>query len=136
MPDALLDRKTFKAAVFERDGYACVICGAPAVDAHHILERKLFEDGGYYLSNGSSLCSACHLEAEKTSLSVEAIRVACKIRVPALPNGFSSSNCYDKWGNEVMFDGRRRPGPLFQDEGARRILTQAGILYDGTFITE
>lgn len=133
MEDRLLERRAFKEATFARDGHACVICGAPAVDAHHILERKLFSDGGYYLSNGSSLCSACHLEAEKTVLSVERIRAACGITAPRLPAGFSPERSYDKWGNEIAADGHRRPGPLFHDEGARKILLQAGFLYDGTF---
>ncbi|MEP3669219.1 MAG: HNH endonuclease [Roseibium sp.] len=130
--ETLIDRKSFKAKVFERDGHRCVICGDPAVDAHHILERKLFSDGGYYLSNGSSLCSDCHMAAETTEFTVERIRSACGIDKPALPEGFASDRSYDKWGNEVLADLRRRPGPLFDDPGMRKAL--ARILYDGTFI--
>ncbi|MEY8802056.1 HNH endonuclease [Leisingera sp. XS_AS12] len=133
MSDSLLDRPAFKAAVFARDNHACVICGAPADAAHHILERKLFRDGGYYLSNGASLCPDCHYEAEKTTLSVEEVRAACRINNPALPPGFSAKAAYDKWGNEIHSDGTRSRGPLFNDPGARKILTEAGILYDGTF---
>jgi 5-methylcytosine-specific restriction endonuclease McrA len=38
----LMTRNEFRQAVFERDNYRCVICGDPAVDAHHIIERRLF----------------------------------------------------------------------------------------------
>lgn len=37
-----LTREEFKQQVFERDEHCCVVCGKPAVDAHHILERRLF----------------------------------------------------------------------------------------------
>ncbi len=51
-----MTRDDFRNAVFARDNHRCVICGEPAKDAHHILERRLFPDGGYYLNNGASLC--------------------------------------------------------------------------------
>ncbi len=127
----LLDRKTFTQAVFARDKNRCVLCGAPAVDAHHILDRKLFPDGGYYLSNGASLCAPCHMRAEKTDASVEEIRVACGITDPALPSGFSAEAIYDKWGNEISTDGTRSRGPLFEDDGARKALGRR--IFDGTF---
>ena len=31
----------------KRDANLCVICHAAASDAHHIMERRLFDDGGY-----------------------------------------------------------------------------------------
>ena len=65
----LLDRDTFREAVFKRDGYLCVLCKAPAQDAHHIIERRLWPDSGYYLENGVSLCGPCHLKAEMTDVS-------------------------------------------------------------------
>ncbi|ETX13641.1 hypothetical protein OCH239_09085 [Roseivivax halodurans JCM 10272] len=37
MPEALLDRRAFKEAVFARDGHACIICGEPGDAAHHVL---------------------------------------------------------------------------------------------------
>lgn len=53
----LLTREDFKKIVFERDKHKCVVCGQPAVDAHHIIDRALWTDGGYYLDNGVSLCN-------------------------------------------------------------------------------
>lgn len=105
----LLAREAFKRAVFARDLGACVICGAPAVDAHHILDRKLFSDGGYYLGNGASLCSPCHLQAEMTTISVETIRAVCAIATPVLPEGLDPTQDYDKWGNALLAGGLRRP---------------------------
>lgn len=40
---------------------------------------------------------------------------------------------YDKWGNQIRADGTRTRGPLFTDDGARKILGATAILYDGTF---
>lgn len=125
----LLAREEFKRAVFARDRGACVICGAPAVDAHHIIDRKLFSDGGYYLGNGASLCSHCHLQAEMTTISVETIRAVCAIATPVLPEGLDPTQDYDKCGNALIAGGLRRPGPMFQDDGARKILARAGLLY-------
>jgi len=33
----LLTRDEFREGVFKRDNYKCVVCGAPAKDAHHII---------------------------------------------------------------------------------------------------
>ncbi len=75
-------RKNFRTAVFERDGYRCVMCGisgfdrqgAPIIglvplDSHHIIDRHEFEFGGYVKENGISLCEDCHLKAEQFHIS-------------------------------------------------------------------
>jgi len=49
------NRDQFREAVLSRDRHMCVVCGQPARDAHHIMERRLFPDGGYHLDNGASL---------------------------------------------------------------------------------
>lgn len=134
MCEKRLDRATFAGAVFARDAHTCVLCGRPAADAHHILDRKLFHDGGYYLSNGAAVCAPCHLEVEATSVSVEDVRSACRIVEPALPEGFSRDESYDKWGNRILSDGRREPGPLFLDDGCRKALQAKGLLWSGIFV--
>lgn len=126
--NTLLSREAFKHAVFERAHGRCVFCGQPAVDAHHILERKLWPDGGYYLANGAAVCEAHHLDCETTRLSVEAVRQAAGIAVIWLPPGFLSEVIYDKWGNRQRSDGTWAAGPLFEDVGARRALAQGGRL--------
>lgn len=65
-------RKAFRAAVFERDGFACRACGFESstetaeaeLDAHHITDRNEMPNGGYVAENGITLCAACHLNAE------------------------------------------------------------------------
>ena len=128
----LLSRDDFRNGVFERDNHKCVICGDDAQDAHHILERRLFPDGGYYLNNGSSLCAWHHIEAEQTTLSVEEIRQACGIEKPVLPPHLYKDVTYDKWGNEIMANGLRAKGELFNDESVQKILKQGGVLNEFT----
>jgi hypothetical protein len=128
--DILLTRDAFRNAVFERDEHKCVICGAPAVDAHHIMERRLFSDGGYYLDNGASLCQVHHLEAESTKLSTQTIRDACKIGRVILPEHLYSEAEYDKWGNEILKNGERLMGELFHDESVQKIMDKTVIFTD------
>lgn len=115
-------REIFRQQVFERDNHKCVNCGDKAVDAHHILERRLFDRGGYHVDNGASLCSQCHLLAEKTDLSVEDLREKCKILKPFLPEHLYQDNIYDKWGNIILHNGSRTKGELFYDESVQKIL--------------
>ena len=99
----LLDRDSFRKGVLQRDGYRCVICGASGVrlDAHHIIERRLWDDGGYYLDNGATLCDektwdgpgpntgsdiGCHMLAEQTTIACNDIRAAAKIRRVIIPD--------------------------------------------------
>ena len=69
--DDLLTRDEFKRKVFAKTKGKCCVpeCDCDAVDAHHIMDRKLWADGGYYLSNGAALCSKHHLDAEQSRIS-------------------------------------------------------------------
>jgi hypothetical protein len=124
----LLTRNEFRNAVFERDKHLCVVCGEPAKDSHHIIERRLFEDGGYYLSNGSSLCEKHHIQAEETTLSCDEIREKCGIENIVLPDYLYDDYNYDKWGNIILPSGQRLKGELFHDESVQKILKQGGVL--------
>lgn len=124
----LLTRDEFRESVFKRDNYKCIVCNRKAVDAHHILERRLFSDGGYYLDNGASLCEDHHLEAEMTLLSVETIRSFLNIKKPVLPTHFYRDQIYDKWGNIILPNGKRIIGELFFDESVQKILNQGSVL--------
>jgi hypothetical protein len=130
----LLSREAFEVAVFKRDKGRCVFCGQAAVDAHHILERKLFADGGYRLNNGASVCEAHHWDCETTRIPVEEVRRACGIVDPQAwiwPDGFERVGRLDKWGNRFL-EGEmhlyRIWGPLKDDVGARRALTKGGFI--------
>jgi hypothetical protein len=128
----LLTRDEFREGVFARDKHKCVICGEPAVDAHHILERRLFtapeEFGGYFLDNGASLCTKHHIQAEETTLSCEQIRAAAGIETIVIPEHLYGDQNYDKWGNIIMPNGLRLKGDLFYDESVQKILKQGGVV--------
>ena len=95
-------RAEFRDAVFGRDGHRCVICEREAVDAHHIIDRSLWPDGGYYLDNGVSLCDEHHCAAEEGAISCEELRKMAEITRVLLPLGFDSAKSYNKWGNEIQ----------------------------------
>lgn len=124
----LLTRDKFRESVFERDNHKCVVCGKTEnLDAHHIIERRLWNDGGYYIDNGATLCDVHHMEAEKTNLSVEQIRQCAKIERIVLPENMYHDVIYDKWGNTILSNGTRSKGALFDDISVQRIL--ASILF-------
>ena len=125
----LLTRDAFREGVFERDGHKCVVCGAPAKDAHHIIERKCWDDGGYYMENGASVCESCHLKCEMTLISPEELRELCGIKHICVPDQLYPDHIYDKWGNNILANGQRTIGPLFWDESVQKIL-RAGRVMD------
>ena len=112
MEPILLTREQFRDAVFKRDKFKCVVCGGVGVDAHHILDRKLFPDGGYYLANGVTLCGECHLLAETSdnhNYSPQTLRAVTAILVPVLPPGYDPALQYDKWGAPVTDEPSKYP---------------------------
>lgn len=128
MEPKLLTRDQFREGVFKRDGHKCVFCDKPAQDAHHILERRLWPDGGYYLENGASVCGEHHMACEMTTISVEDVRHAAGITRIHVPDQFYPDHIYDKWGNPILEDGRRGKGELFYDESVQKVLGQGGVL--------
>lgn len=95
-----MERDAFREAVFHRDGGQCVVpwCDHYAVDAHHLMERALWTDGGYHLDNGVSLCEGHHKEAEANVLSPDDLRQWAGITNVILPDGLEYDKEYDKWG--------------------------------------
>lgn len=118
----LLTRDQFRDLVFKRDNYLCVVCKQPAIDAHHIYERKLWNDGGYYIENGVSLCQEHHLLSESTEISCQKLRDLAKITNFPLPEHFYKNQEYDKWGNPCLPNGNRLPGELFNDQSVQKVL--------------
>jgi len=118
-----MTRDEFRDGVFERDNFKCVVCGKDGKDAHHIIERRLWDDGGYHIDNGATLCEEHHVLAEKTVLSCDDIRIAAKINTICLPPYFYRDKKYDKWGNEILNSGLRVKGELFFDESVQKILS-------------
>lgn len=131
MEAKLLTRDEFREGVFKRDGHKCVFCGQPAVDAHHILERRLWGNGGYFLENGASVCEAHHLACERTDISVEQVREKCGITKVVIPDHLYEDQQYDKWGNIVLPNGQRLKGELFYDLSVQKILNGVLDLFTG-----
>lgn len=54
--------KEWRRKVFERDGYACVECGATGyLEADHILSFAAYPALRFDINNGRTLCRACHM---------------------------------------------------------------------------
>jgi len=130
----LLTRDCFREEVFKRDNYTCVVCKAKGVklDAHHIIERREFkaphEFGGYYIQNGASLCSDCHLKAEMTVISCQLLYSLIEVDKPIYPEHLYQDHVYTKWADVILEDGRRTPGPYFYDESVQKILKAGKVL--------
>lgn len=133
-PAELLSREEFRFAVLARHGGWCCVpdCPNPAEDAHHIMERQLWADGGYYLANGAALCDqggrGHHMAAERTLLSTEDLRRWSGIDQVLLPEHLVADTQYDAWGNEIRPDGTRSPGELFWEPQVQQALGEAGLL--------
>lgn len=132
----LLSRDDFRESVKQRDKHKCIICGCQETStnklaAHHILERRLWSDSGYYISNGATLCSQHHIEAEQTKISCEELREAAGITEIALPDHMYNDNdfTYDKWGNIILPNATRLKGELFFDESVQKILKEGDVLH-------
>lgn len=131
----LLSRDVFRATVLAGNGGRCRegSCTDRAVDAHHILNRNLFtgesEFGGYFVANGAGLCSKHHLLAEATVITCDELYRNCQIPERALPLAFDRALSYDTWGNVVVSQTERRPGPLFETEGCQKMLRKYGLLW-------
>jgi len=126
----LLSREEFYRQVFNRDHGKCVVCGIMAIDAHHLIDRSLFEDGGYYIDNGVSLCAEHHLQAERTVISCKALRKLAGITHIVLPEHLDTDEEWDHWANIVMPTGARLRGELFFQENVQKALKDGKVLGD------
>jgi hypothetical protein len=125
-----LTRDEFREAVFARDKHKCVVCGAPAKDAHHVYERKAWGlSGGYFLANGVSVCEEHHLEAEATTISCERLRELAGIGAFPLPEHLYPDQAYDKWLNPILPSGMRLRGELFDDVSVQKVLAPVLSLF-------
>ena len=92
-------RSDFREAVFSRDNHICIVpwCDEDAVDAHHIIERALWSDGGYIPDNGASVCEKHHKYAESNSIPPQAFYMWAGIETPPLPESIDTIHV-NKWG--------------------------------------
>lgn len=126
-PSQLLSRTEFRERALQRDNARCLSCGQPAVDVHHILNRALWPDGGFYLANAASLCAECHLKAEQTLISTEALWQAIG-EEPLLPLHLTPDTIYDTHGNPMLPNGMWGMGELFWTEPVQKTLRAGGVL--------
>jgi hypothetical protein len=125
----LLSREVFREKVFVRDSFKCVYCGNQDIVAHHIIDRALWDNGGYFIENGVALCPKCHVLAEQTLLSCVELRKLSNIHTILLPNHLCPEDSYDKWGNILLPSGARIKGELFFNKNLQEILPK-NILID------
>ena len=68
-----LEYRLWREAVFRRDDWTCVECGARGnIHAHHIKQFALYPELRHDLSNGQTLCVPCH---EKTPTYRKQVKV-------------------------------------------------------------
>jgi len=125
-----MDRKHFNDSVMARDHNKCVVCGAASTAVHHIMERVLWDDGGYHTDNGVCLCDDHHLKAEQTLISCDELRELAGIKSKVLPGHLDPDGTYDKWGNPYINKTTRVRGELFYNENVQKILSSANVLSD------
>jgi hypothetical protein len=63
-----------------------------------------------------------------TVLTCDEIREAAGIKVVVIPEHFYEDVEYDKWGNQILKNGTRLKGDLFDDESVQKILKQGNVL--------
>lgn len=58
--------KAWRKAVFERDDYSCIWCGAKETELHadHIKAFSKYPDLRVDISNGRTLCKPCHIKTD------------------------------------------------------------------------
>ena len=97
----LLTREQFNQAVLARD-QCCIVCKSKdELVIHHIIDRSLFENGGYYKDNGVTLCPKCHLLSEDSVISCDELRELAGITEVLLPEDYDPEQVYNKWGVAV-----------------------------------
>lgn len=95
-------RQSFRTSVFEREDNQCIVpwCDEDADDAHHIIERDLWSDGGYILQNGVGVCNHHHQYAEANVIPPQSFWMWIGIDEPVLPESVETWQV-NKWGREL-----------------------------------
>lgn len=131
MKAELLTRDEFRNHCLERDKHCCVFPGCNVTEnlsVHHIIERRLFHDGGYWADNGATLCDKHHILAETTDWSCEEIRELIGAKTTIIPDDYYADVRYTKWGDVILPNGMRMKGPLFEDDSVQKILKHGNML--------
>lgn len=105
------EREKFRKACLSRSGNVCTVpwCDDTPDDVHHIIERKLWEDGGYIKENGAPVCSEHHRYAESNHIPPQAFWKWIGLE-PTLPDNIDDWNV-NKWG-----DSYEKPSDKWKSE--------------------
>lgn len=105
--NTLLSREDFKKFGFLSTGGICCIpgCKECAVDAHHIMDRKLWKDGGYYLSNCAPVCEKHHIDCENGTYTPYQVMQFAKIDIKYLKKPSSFDWMTDDEYREMFING-------------------------------
>lgn len=104
-----MTRQDFRERCTERDNKECTVPICPHTvtsdpdesgEVHHILERKLWEEGGYIPDNGATVCNFHHRLAETDIIPPQAFWRWIEVEEPPLPQGIDSMHV-DKWGESL-----------------------------------
>jgi hypothetical protein len=107
-----MTRDQFRTVAVDRDGGECVVpwCDAPVTEdpdgpgeVHHIIERRLWDDGGYLPDNGASVCNVHHRYAEENVIPPQSFWRWVGVEDPPLPGQIEDMNV-DKWGESLKLD--------------------------------
>jgi len=114
-----MTRQDFREECVARDYGQCLVPGCTKpVDAdpegpgevHHIIERKLWDDGGYIPDNGACVCNPHHRLAEENIIPPHAFWRWAEVEDPPIPedNEKAMDMDVDKWGKPM-------PSPAWQE---------------------
>jgi len=104
-----MTREEFREECVYRDYGECIVPGCDAEvtadpdgpgEVHHIIERKLWEDGGYFPANGASVCNPHHRLAEENIIPPQAFWRWVGTNAPTIPEQCDSIDI-DKWGESL-----------------------------------
>ena len=103
-----MSRSGFREACVWRDDGECVVpwCDEPVTadpigpgEVHHIIERRLWDDGGYFADNGACVCNRHHRRAESNEIPPQAFWDWIGVDEPILP-GMVDALDVNKWGDD------------------------------------